>query len=213
MRKWEKMNFPKRQLRDLEKTKALILESAEQEFAEFGMSGARVDRIAKRAGVNKAMIYYIFTSKEELYLKALEKLFEEKTRGIDPPPQNATLAELAGNYFDAFARNPNIVRMVLHDVASGAHALRKLKERRPDLFAPFSMVSALLSSWKDKGVIADIDSDKAVLAGISLIVFLLGFLPHVDLIHEQGTPQHASLANTESWKEFLSNIFLKVLIK
>lgn len=139
------MNHLKKKItRDLEKTRVLILDAAAQEFAEFRMNGARVDRIAMRASVNKAMIYYIFTSKEELYIKVLEKLFEEKTRGIDPPPHDITLSQLVGNYFDAFVRNPNIVRMLIHDIASGADTLRKLKKRRGDLFEPFSMVRTLL---------------------------------------------------------------------
>jgi len=48
-------------------TRAKILRAGRQEFAEHGLAGARVDRIARRAGVNKAMIYYHFSSKEALY--------------------------------------------------------------------------------------------------------------------------------------------------
>jgi len=45
-----------------------ILKAALVEFAEYGLAGARVDRISKRAGVNKAMLYYHFSSKDNLYL-------------------------------------------------------------------------------------------------------------------------------------------------
>ncbi len=48
-------------------TREKILEAARLEFAELGLAGARVDRIAEHAGVNKAMIYYHFKSKDELY--------------------------------------------------------------------------------------------------------------------------------------------------
>ena len=44
-----------------------ILAAAAAEFAERGFGGARVDRIARRARVNKAMLYYHFRSKRELY--------------------------------------------------------------------------------------------------------------------------------------------------
>jgi AcrR family transcriptional regulator len=44
-----------------------ILAAAAAEFAERGFAGARVDRIARRARVNKAMIYYHFASKQRLY--------------------------------------------------------------------------------------------------------------------------------------------------
>lgn len=50
-----------------------ILDAAAREFASAGFDGARVDEIARKAGVNKALIYYYFKSKEEL----LAVLFEE----------------------------------------------------------------------------------------------------------------------------------------
>src|SRR6188472_684649 len=53
----------------------LILEAAAREFAERGFGGARVDRIARRARVNKAMIYYHFKSKQALYRSLLRHLF------------------------------------------------------------------------------------------------------------------------------------------
>jgi AcrR family transcriptional regulator len=56
-------------------TVSKILQSAREIFAEFGFEGARIDEIAKRAGVNKAMIYYHFKSKEELYQKILDSFF------------------------------------------------------------------------------------------------------------------------------------------
>ena len=46
--------------------KARILEAAAAEFAERGFDGARGDSIALRAGVNKALIYYYYSNKEEL---------------------------------------------------------------------------------------------------------------------------------------------------
>jgi TetR/AcrR family transcriptional regulator len=52
-----------------------ILAAAAAEFAERGFAGARVDRIARRARVNKAMLYYHFTSKEELYRTLLRRTF------------------------------------------------------------------------------------------------------------------------------------------
>ena len=44
-----------------------ILDAASAEFAERGFAGARVDEIAARAGVNKAMLYYRIGDKQTLY--------------------------------------------------------------------------------------------------------------------------------------------------
>ncbi|HUJ85429.1 MAG TPA: TetR/AcrR family transcriptional regulator [Burkholderiales bacterium] len=53
-----------------------ILEAATAEFARAGLAGARVDRIARRAGANKRMLYYYFGSKEDLFLAVLEASYE-----------------------------------------------------------------------------------------------------------------------------------------
>ncbi|MBI3401115.1 MAG: TetR/AcrR family transcriptional regulator [Acidobacteria bacterium] len=52
-----------------------ILAAAALEFAERGFAGARVDRIARRARVNKAMLYYHFKSKDGLYRTLLRRMF------------------------------------------------------------------------------------------------------------------------------------------
>jgi TetR/AcrR family transcriptional regulator len=55
-------------------TKARILDAAVREFSEHGLAGARTEQIASAAGVNKALLYYYFESKEKLYSAALEML-------------------------------------------------------------------------------------------------------------------------------------------
>ena len=53
-------------------TKTRILEAAIREFSEHGLAGARTEQIAIAAGVNKALLYYYFESKDKLYAAALE---------------------------------------------------------------------------------------------------------------------------------------------
>jgi AcrR family transcriptional regulator len=61
--------------RDPARTRSKILDAATVEFARYGLGGARVDRIAERAGANKRMLYYYFGSKEALFLAALEESY------------------------------------------------------------------------------------------------------------------------------------------
>ena len=63
-----------------------ILEAAKQEFAAHGLAGARVDRIAAKAGANKRMLYYHVGKKDDLYLAVLEEAYEKiraEERGLD----------------------------------------------------------------------------------------------------------------------------------
>jgi AcrR family transcriptional regulator len=61
--------------RDPERTRAAILRAATAEIAAKGLNGARVDTIAKRAGVNKRMLYHYFGDKQGLYLAVLEDTY------------------------------------------------------------------------------------------------------------------------------------------
>src|SRR5271168_2052489 len=65
-----------RQARDLT-TARRIVATAEGIFSEQGLAGARMDEIARAAKVNKALLYYYFRSKEELYRFVLEALLSQ----------------------------------------------------------------------------------------------------------------------------------------
>jgi TetR/AcrR family transcriptional regulator len=57
-----------------DQTRTRILDAATQEFSANGLAGARTERIAEAAGVNKALLYYYFRSKDDLYAAALEAM-------------------------------------------------------------------------------------------------------------------------------------------
>ncbi len=59
-----------------DQTRARILDAAIREFSENGLAGARTEQIAEAAGVNKALLYYYFSSKDALYTAALEAVVE-----------------------------------------------------------------------------------------------------------------------------------------
>ena len=75
----EKPRVPSRR-NDPERTKQDILAVATKEFADHGLSGARVDAIAARTRTTKRAIYYYFGSKEGLYVAVLEKAYGDIRR-------------------------------------------------------------------------------------------------------------------------------------
>ena len=64
-----------------------VVRAAAAEFAARGFAGANVDRIARAARVNKAMIYYHFTSKAALYREILRDMFEAVAVRVDQASQ------------------------------------------------------------------------------------------------------------------------------
>jgi AcrR family transcriptional regulator len=94
-------------LRDADRSQATILAAARDEFAEFGLGGARMDRIAERAGLNKRLIYYYFEDKEQLFRAVLENAYthireeERKLRLLELKPADAVrrLVEFTWDYY------------------------------------------------------------------------------------------------------------------
>lgn len=94
-------------LRDADRSQAIILAAARDEFAEHGLGGARMDRIAERAGLNKRLIYYYFEDKEQLFRAVLEQAYrhireEERTlKLLELKPAEAVrrLVEFTWDYY------------------------------------------------------------------------------------------------------------------
>ena len=98
-----------------------ILRAAIAEFSRNGLAGARTEAIAAGAGVNKALLYYYFGSKHDLYRAVLEHLLEEFRRTIGPadsPPHSsrARLIDFVNRYFDFLASHPNFPRLMQREV-------------------------------------------------------------------------------------------------
>ncbi|MEK0084612.1 TetR/AcrR family transcriptional regulator [Benzoatithermus flavus] len=107
----------RRRPRDVERTRGDIIAAATAEFAEKGLSGARVDEIAARTRTTKPAIYYHFGSKEGLYTAVLEAAYggirdvEQALRLEELPPREA-MRRLVEVTFDYHAAHPEWVRLV-----------------------------------------------------------------------------------------------------
>jgi AcrR family transcriptional regulator len=93
--------------RDAERSREAILAAALDEFAAHGLGGARVERIAERAGLNKRLLYYYFVDKESLFRAVLEEAYEHIRAAeralhlVDLEPADAVrkLTEFTWNYY------------------------------------------------------------------------------------------------------------------
>lgn len=118
---------------DPEKTRENILDVATTEFAEFGLSGGRVDAIAEKTRTSKRMIYYYYGSKEGLYLAVLERAYR-KIRALESDlaladlPAEAALRQLISSTFDHDEGNPEFVRLVSIENIHHAMHMRRSTE-------------------------------------------------------------------------------------
>lgn len=147
-------------------TKELLLAAATTEFAQYGLAGARIDRIAERAGANKRLLYVYFGDKDELFTAVLKhqvgKLAEET------PLVDGDLVTYAGTRFDYLLAHPETARLAAwrrfeadHHTASEVEGYRAKvevvaaaqRDGRLDDSVPavdlFAMVLRITESWLD----------------------------------------------------------------
>src|SRR5512135_849829 len=99
-----------------------ILAAAAAEFAARGFAGARVDRIARAARVNKAMLYYHFGNKENLYRTLLRQMFDRAAERVgraadsDLPPAEK-LEQVVAAMAQHIAEHADLPRIMLREIA------------------------------------------------------------------------------------------------
>jgi AcrR family transcriptional regulator len=109
---------PAARVQDPEGRQRNIIEVATQEFAAYGLAGARIDEIAAKTNSSKRMIYYYYGDKEGLYLKVLEAAYSkvratEATLHLDDLPPLDALRRLVGFTFDHHNANEDFIRLVM----------------------------------------------------------------------------------------------------
>jgi AcrR family transcriptional regulator len=87
----------------------LLLEASGIEFAQNGIGGARIDKIADRAGVNKASIYTYFGKKEDLFAAVLEARLGELAKQV--VVRSEDVPAYIGELFDFLCEHPEVVRL------------------------------------------------------------------------------------------------------
>ncbi len=102
-------------------SRQLLANAARAEFAEHGFAGARTDRIVKRAGVNKQLLFYYFGSKAGLYEAVMRRAEAELTDAS--PKGNVRSPHAAGRLraqlqtiYQALAEQPELTSLVIHGV-------------------------------------------------------------------------------------------------
>jgi TetR/AcrR family transcriptional regulator len=159
-------------------TRAKILDAAVQEFSANGLAGARTDKIAAVAGVNKALLYYHFDSKEKLYGAALE-LIATKTRDAtmaqflrDASPGERVLRS-ALNHFDRIIAQTDFQSLMQQEMMrlhKGENSAIDLLIKR--VFAPMiAMYESMVREGIASGELIETDWLQIHLASLGTNVF------------------------------------------
>ena len=143
--------------RDPERTRAAILRAATDEITAKGLTGARVDAIAERAGVNKRMLYHYFGDKQGLYLAVLEHTYSAirtaeiglNLTELDPVAGMRKLVLFTWQYF---IDHPEFLSLLATENMNRAANLKKSQSIRP-LHRPLTgMIEVLLQRGEKQGL-------------------------------------------------------------
>lgn len=181
--------------RKLNNDRALrIVAAAKQEFAKRGFAGARVERIAREARVNKQLLFYYFRSKRGLFQAAVRRAMEELEAALGTAAQLSgrpldRLRQLLSSLYEFLELHPDLVALLAH-------------AERPDgapLAPPIRRIVVLLAEGQGLGLVRD-DIDPHVAAAQALVL-MLGYLRLEPIIAASAPPLAADEpALRERWR-------------
>lgn len=182
-----------------ESTENQILEAAREVFLEKGYDGTRMQEIANRAGINKALLHYYFRSKEKLFMgifvEAISKLVPQMHEAIQSQVNFKQLISVFVTFYhEIMYENQNLPLFVMREIHRMPEILVKMmKEKGFD----FNLLKFLINKEVQLGHIRQIDP-------IQFMVSLLGmcFFPFIGMPIIKGVMMDN---DSEKLNEFFEN--------
>ena len=189
----------------METSKEKILNAAIAEFAQYGFDGARVDRIAKRSKLNKAMIYYHFKNKEALYAALLQTLAQTIVDTVQDTIQKALETGNPLIIIEAYARHISNLDnryflIMMRELSSGGKYIKKIIA--PTIIEPMTkVIKNMYQVAKDKQIVKDLHPQYTMISVAGAVIFY-------NLMRQilQGTSVHAQYFCDEHVNEYIANL-------
>ena len=169
-------------------TKEKIVSAAIELFAEKGKHGARMEHIAARAEINKAMLYYYYSSKDNLFQEVLktitQKIFQHVFSNVslaianDESPMDK-VKHIVSAHFDAFSQDINFTKILLHTLANEPHELQSaISSLKGNVggagIAPIEIFVSIFEEGVLRKEFRDIDPKQVLISivGMNLVYFI-----------------------------------------
>jgi AcrR family transcriptional regulator len=165
------------------KTAKKILKAARAVFAENGFNGTHVDEIARRAGVNKATLYYQIGDKDTLYANVIHQVIGNTAQGIaEAVAKVEHPEEKLKAYINFMAhtvdKNPELPPIMMREIASGGATLPKLVVE--DIASVVTILIGILDQGKKEGVFTQTIPFLIHMMVMGTILFYKGAVPIKD---------------------------------
>jgi TetR/AcrR family transcriptional regulator len=196
----------------------MILDAAMEVFAESGYEGARVDEIAKRAGVNKAMVYYRIGDKKTLYEEVIRNVFGDTAERISENIRDELSPEekfkiYIANLAKTMSQHPSFPRIMMREVASGWTNFSEAVVK--DIAGILVIIKDIIDEGIRKGVFIDINPIIVHLMVIGTMLLFNLSLPirkkfYYQLEREIDVPDDSSIDNIVPE---IQRVMLRILLK
>jgi len=159
-------------------TETKILDAAKEVFQQKGLTGARMQEIADKAGINKALLHYYYRTKDKLF----EKVFELAFSLFIPRVKEMMMSEksvfekiefIVDNYINLLHKHPYIPGFIINELNRNPQMLVQLFEKNVQFkeINLFEKFDNQLQDEVNKGIIRSVDSRNLMTNVIGLCIF------------------------------------------
>jgi len=179
-------------LAEYSETERAIFDAALEIFARDGRHGARMQAIADKADINKAMLHYYFRNKKTLYEEVFAFTIQRFLASFDEalweaPTFEETLRVFIEEYVEFVRSNKDAMRLMVSENLAGGTLLgehfQKLKQSGD---APPQVLADRIESAVDAGRIREVDPDQTVVSVVSSCLFFFVAKPTVQMMHRDA---------------------------
>jgi AcrR family transcriptional regulator len=158
-------------------TEEQILQAATKVFTEKGFAAARMDEIAKEAGINRALLHYYFRSKEKMF----EIIFEDKFRSFfagiygilsSDLPILEKIAAVVDHELQTLVKHPEIPIFILNEInVNPERMIRRIHREDASIPEAVKMLDAQIQKEFEQGIIKRIGGFSLVIEIMSLCIY------------------------------------------
>ncbi|WP_339648912.1 TetR/AcrR family transcriptional regulator [uncultured Salegentibacter sp.] len=157
-----------------ENTEKQILDAAENIFQTKGMSGARMQEIADKAGINKAMLHYYYRSKQSLFEAVFKKAFSLLAPQLDAILNDDSSIEdkitnFTHNYITFISKHPYIPNFIIQELNRNPGFIEKIQENSS--FPSLDKFNAQVEKEVEAGILKPTDGKQLFIHILSLNIF------------------------------------------
>jgi TetR/AcrR family transcriptional regulator len=154
----------------------IILNAACDVFIEKGLSGARTQEIADRAGINKTLLHYYFRTKENIFARILQSVFSSFLVEIDSAisdeaPFPVALRTFIDSFVDYIAARPRVPLFIMQELSRGGKIVREVISATLERVNLPNRMVRLITKGIEEGNLEPVDPTQTVVTVLGACIY------------------------------------------